>query len=151
MKASGNAERGFSILEALIAVALLAICTGGVLAAAASIGRYAAVPAGPNRVAALAAAEETARVAQDVWKYGVPAPLVPNGSWSTTSPGGVPLHIGASTTSAGDLVVTVTYSPDSSRGESGTVTLHTTLRAIAPRPREKVVRPGLIPAPSGAP
>lgn len=150
MKARRTAEGGFSILEALVAVALLAICTGGVLAAAASIGRFAAAPAGPNRAAALAAAEETARIAQDAWKYGAPASPVPNGTWSTTSRG-VPLNIGASTTSAGDLVVTVAYPPDSSRGESGTVTLHTTLRAIAPRPREKVVRPGLVPAPSGAP
>ena len=144
-------ERGFTLIEALLAILLLAIA-GGVLAAAASTAKFAAAPAGANRMAALAVGEATVRVAQDVWKYGVPTgTLVPSGSWSTVSADGVTLGVTAAVTAAGDLQVKVTYPPDTPRDESGSITLHTTLHVLAPRPRERVVRPGLIAAPPAAP
>lgn len=151
MNQSGAAEHGFTLIEALVAVALLVVCIGGALSGAASVGRFATAPVGPNRAAALAAGDMTARVAQDTWKYGQPpGALVPNGSWSTTYDG-VALQVNATVSTAGELTVTVAYPPDPARDESGSVTMHTTLHALAPRPGTNVIRPGLVPAPAGAP
>ncbi|MDQ6823481.1 MAG: prepilin-type N-terminal cleavage/methylation domain-containing protein [Candidatus Eremiobacteraeota bacterium] len=144
-------QRGFTLIEALVAVALVLLCIGGAISGAANVGRYATAPGGPNRIAALAAAETAARLAQNVWKYGAPpGGPVPNGTWSTIY-SGVPLTVAATCTVAGDLRITVSYPADPSRNETGVISLHTTLHSLAPRPGENVVRPGLVPAPTGAP
>lgn len=146
-----NGERGFSLLEALIAGAVVAIGALGVLAAWNGVARYARAQAGPNETAALALAQQTLRVARDAWKYGAPG-TAPAGSWSVA--GAHPMTVTAGTTPSADgaaISVTVTYTPDPGRSEPPSVSVSADAPVLAPLPGTRIDEPSPIPQPGGAP
>lgn len=150
------------LLEALFAVAVVAVAGGAWLSASGAFARFSTHQASPVRAAAQVLAEQTLRVAQDTWKYGSPG-SAPSGSWSTalavnaanaaptSVPAGVRTSIAASGQSA-NLTVTVTYTPDPQHpDDTGSVTLSGVLDVKAPAPGSTLVAPALVPQPSGAP
>lgn len=150
------------LLEAVLAAAIVAFATGAWLSASSAFARFSTHQASPVRSAAQALAQQTLRVAQDAWKYGSPG-TVPSGSWQTgvalNAPGAAaaaaPVTVSASVASSGqtaDITVTVRYTPDPQhRGDSGVVSLNGSLSVKAPPPGARLLQPGLIPEPSGAP
>lgn len=152
-----NAQSGITLIETVVAVAIVAIVVGGVLFAAGAFGKYVSQQGGPGRRAALIAAEQTMRLAQNAWKYGSPG-NAPSGSRTvvvplstqTTAPATITTTLSAGVSSA-RLEVTVRYTPEPSRNDPGTVTLTSDVDVRAPLPGSQVSRPGLIPQPSGAP
>lgn len=143
-------QSGVTLFEVAVCAAVVAIVTGTVLFAAASFGRHIAQPAGSARTAALLAAQQTLRVAQNAWKYGSPGGA-PSGSQSIALPGTLTTAIAASTSPA-RITVTVQYTPEPGRrGDSGVVELTGDLNVKAPLPGSRVDRPGLVPLPAGAP
>lgn len=149
------------LLEAVLAAAIVALATGAWLSASSAFARFSTHQASPVRSAAQALAEQTLRVAQDAWKYGSPG-TVPSGSWQTgvalNAPGAAaaaPVTVTASVASSGqtaDITVIVRYTPDPQhRGDSGVVSLNGSLSVKAPAPGARLLQPGLIPEPSGAP
>jgi prepilin-type N-terminal cleavage/methylation domain-containing protein len=142
-------QSGFSLIEAVIAAAIAAVAAGAWLSATNAFGRFAANQASPARSAALLLAEQTLRVAQDAWKYGSPG-NAPSGTWTAGSFTVQTVVSGGAVSS--DITVQVSYTPDPLRpADSGMVTLHGTLSVKAPLPGTRIVRPALIPQPSGAP
>lgn len=143
-------QSGFSLIEAVIAAAIAAVAAGAWLSAVNAFGRFAAHQASPARSAALLLAEQTLRVAQDAWKYGSPG-NAPSGTWTAAGPFTVQTVLAGGAVSS-DITVNVSYTPDPLRSaDTGSVTLHGTLSVKAPLPGTRIVRPALIPQPSGAP
>lgn len=143
-------QSGVTLLEAAVCAGIVAIAAGTALFAVASFGRHLAQPGGAARMAALLAAQQTLRVAQDAWKYGSPGGA-PSGSQIIALPATVTTAVDASTSPA-RITVTVHYTPEPGRnGDSGVVELTGELSAKAPLPGSRVQRPGLIPLPAGAP
>ena len=157
-----RAEQGFTLTETLVAAG---ICTAGILALCASVtafAKFGAHAAGPLRTAATSVAEQTLRSAQDAWKYGSPG-TAPSGDWNTSmpvelpgvgptsAPVGIAAQLGADQSGATILTVTVTYTPDPERPDSGSLTVSGPLTVKAPLPGSRVVRPGIVAAPAGAP
>lgn len=135
---NSGTQSGFSLIEAILAGAIVAIAAGAWLSAASAFGRFATHQVSPARSAALLLAEQTLRVAQDAWKYGSPG-SAPSGTWTT---GG---HTVQTVTAGGTGSSSVTVTVD------GIVTLHGTLSVKAPLPGSRIVPSTLIPQPSGAP
>jgi prepilin-type N-terminal cleavage/methylation domain-containing protein len=156
------AERGFTLIESVVGVAVAGIAVGALAYAVGGFGRFATHQTGPVRAAASALAEQTLRTAEDAWKYGSPG-TSPSGSIETTlplvPPGGVPTGVpvtvttavsGASPTSA-DLTVTVRYPPDADHTEDrGTLTLRGAVHVKAPLPASTVAPASLVPQPAGS-
>jgi hypothetical protein len=150
------------LLEAMLAVAIVAVATGAWLSASGAFARFSTHQVSPVRAAADLLAEQTLRVAQDAWKYGSPG-TAPSGTWQTAvplnapdaAPTSAPVAVTASIVSSGetaDITVTVQYTPDPARPDDpGTVSLNGTLAVKAPTPGTHLVQPALIPQPSGAP
>jgi hypothetical protein len=142
----------------MVAAALIAIAVSGAFYAMTAFGKYAAQQAGPARSAALIAAEQTLRIAQNAWKYGSPG-AAPAGAQSITLPlstaTSAPATITTTVASSGSsaqLTVTVQYTPEPGRsGDPGVVRITGEVMQKAPLPGSQVQRPGLIPMPSGAP
>jgi len=158
-----NRERGFALVEAVVAAAVVAVAAGGALYALGAFGRFASHQAGPARSAAVALAEQTLRTAQDAWKYGSPG-SAPSGSQTVmvpvAAPGSVPVSIpitvttaiGSQSGSQAQVSVTAVYPNDGGRpGETGTVTMTGSVTVKAPIPGAQIQDPQAIPAPSGAP
>lgn len=143
-------QSGVTLLEAAVCAGVVAIAAGTALFAVASFGRHIAQPGGSARMAALVAAQQTLRVAQDAWKYGPPGGA-PSGSQTIALPATVTTAVDTGTSPA-RITVTVRYTPEPGRnGDSGVVELTGELSAKAPLPGSHVERPGLIPLPAGAP
>lgn len=143
-------QSGVTLLEIAVCAAIVTIAVGAALFAVASFGRHIAQPGGSARMAALLAAQQTLRVAQDAWKYGSPGEA-PSGSQSIALPATVTTALDAST-SPTRITVTVRYTPEPGRnGDSGVVELTGELSEKAPLPGSRVDRPGLVPLPTGAP
>jgi prepilin-type N-terminal cleavage/methylation domain-containing protein len=156
-------QRGFTLIETMIATAVVAIAIGGLVLAMAGFGRFSTHQAGPVRSAAMQLAEQTLRVAQDAWKYGSPG-NAPSGSWqtavplaipgsgATTAPVTVTASIANMTAQSAQLTVTVQYTPDANHADDpGSVSLSGQTEVKAPVPGATVLEPALIPQPSGAP
>jgi hypothetical protein len=138
------------LVETAIAAAIIAIAAGGALYAIGNFGKYLAQQSGPRHAAALVLAQQTLRVAQDAWKYGSPGGA-PSGTQSLALPGSVTTSVSPSGSSA-QITVTVQYTPDPAhRSDPGTVTIQGRADTKAPLPGSQIVRPGLIPLPTGAP
>ncbi len=160
---SKSAQAAFTLLETLITAAVVCVAVGGLISAMGVFSRFSTHQAGPVRAASLLLAEQTLRVAQDVWKYGSPG-AAPSGNWQTTVPLDVP---GAAATSApvsvttsisesdsqgAQLTVTVQYTPDPGHAaDPGRISLQGQVRVKAPLPGASVVDPSLVPQPGGAP
>lgn len=146
-----RSERGFTLLEALVACAVLAIGAFGMLGAWNSVARSTRAQAGPNETAALEFARRTLRIAEDAWKYGAPG-AAPAGTWTVTAP--APMTVSTTLTpdaGGASVAVTVAYTPDPGRNEPATVTVLGEATVLAPLPGSQVAEPGAIPQPSGAP
>jgi hypothetical protein len=158
-----NHERGFALLEPAIAAAVVAIGAAGALYALAAFGRFSTHETGAVRTAATVVAEQTLRVAQNVWKYGSPG-NAPTGNATVSvpvavpgaAPAMVPMTIVTTITPAGasqsQIAVTVSYTPDAFHtGDAGSVSVSGIASVKAPLPGSKLRDPSPVPAPSGAP
>lgn len=157
-----GSQSGFSLIEAIFAAAIVAVAAGAWLSAVNGVAHFATHQVSPLRNSATVLAEQTLRIAQDAWKYGSPG-AAPAGTWQTNLPlivpgapaTSVPVSVNAAIVTTGqraDLVVTVRYTPDAgATGDDGVVALRGALSVKAPAPDSRIVRPGLIPQPSGAP
>lgn len=145
-----DSERGYTIVEAAVAVALATVVGGACLNAAVS-----AMHAAANRSIREALESEVRRempVAVDVLKYQGGS-IVPTAVQTTLPmPAGTPLParvtIGVSPDPAGAIRIAITAESVESRQRAEFVT---TLGSQAPRPGAVVTAPGLAPAPTGAP
>lgn len=152
-----RAQSGITLIETALAAAIIVVAVGGALFAIASFGKHLREQGGPEHVAALIAAQQTLRIAQDAWKYGSPG-SAPAGSQSvslplnkaTAQPATITTTIVPNGASA-QITVTVQYTPEPGRHDSGIVTVRGQLVAKAPLPGSQIDRPGLVPLPSGAP
>ncbi|HEY8315168.1 MAG TPA: type II secretion system protein [Candidatus Baltobacteraceae bacterium] len=167
-----SSQRAFTLIEAAVSVALIAVALSGALWAAGSFGRYATHQAGPNRSAALVFADSLLRVAQDAWKYGTPG-TVPSGSWQTALPIAIPSALPTSipitvravyaivatpdpggvdtTVPSAQVTLSVTYPRDAGHDDPGTLSVQGALHVQAPPPGSRIAPLGIVPAPSGAP
>lgn len=152
-----SSQYGVTLVETVVAAAIVVIAAGGALYAIASFGKFTRYQDSPARAAALVTARQTLRIAQDAWKYGSPG-SAPSGSQSialplnsaTTAPASVTTSIAASGTSA-QITVTVRYTPEPGRNDTGVLSVSGEAAVKAPLPGSRVDRPGLVPLPSGAP
>ncbi len=152
-----NAQSGITLVETVVAVAIVAVVVGGVLFAVGAFGKYVSQQGGPGERAALSDAQQTLRLAQNAWKYGSPG-NAPSGSQSvivplstqTSAPATVTTTLSAGASSA-QIQVTVRYTPQPGRRDPGIITLTSDVDVKAPLPGSQVNRPGLIPQPAGAP
>ncbi|MDQ2872393.1 MAG: prepilin-type N-terminal cleavage/methylation domain-containing protein [Candidatus Eremiobacteraeota bacterium] len=165
-----EAQRGFTLIEATVTIALVSIALAGALWSLGGFARYATAQSGPHRRAALAFADEQLALARNAWKYGAPG-AVPAGTWQTTLPVAVPsaapttIPVTASasyqqlaavnpvdpTAVSAQLTITVTYPADGGHVDSGTLTAVSTLHVMAPAPGTQIEPSGTVPQPSGAP
>lgn len=154
-----RSKRGFTLVETVLATAIVAIALSALLASLGGAARFAGAAAGPNRQLALDAAAETIRLGQNAWKYGPQD--VPSGTLATSVPVSVPgappttmpLTIQALLTRAGDsahLRVVVLYPQDGFRDQTGRVVEDAVLHVSAPLPQSTVLA-APIAQPSGAP
>lgn len=156
-------QRGFTLLESTIAVAIIAVAASALLFAMGETGRFSSHQAGPVRSAATVLAEQTLRVAQDAWKYGTPGTspagsvqtsvpiLIPNNT-ATTAPVSLRTVITSSGADAAQIAVTVSYTPDPDHPrDPGSVTLNGNVQVKSPLPASTVAPAALIPQPAGAP
>lgn len=152
-----GSQTGITLVETAVAAAIVAVAAGTALYGVAAFGKYASQQEGPARSAALVAAQQTLRVAQDAWKYGSPG-SAPSGTQSivlpasaaTTAPATMRTTISSNGASA-QLTVTVEYTPQPGRNDPGVVSISASVDEKAPLPGSQVNRPGLVPMPSGAP
>lgn len=155
MRDSG--QSGFTLIETVVAAAIIAVAVGGALFAIASFGKYVREQGGPSRLAALIAAQQTLRIAQNAWKYGSLG-SAPAGSQNimlslnsgTMQPATVTTRVSPNGTFA-QITVTVQYTPEPGRRDSGVVTISGQVAQKAPLPGSQIDRPGLVALPSGAP
>lgn len=148
---NARAQAGFTLVEAAVATAIVAIAAGGALYAFASFARYGSHVDGPHRAAAVRLANRTLRAAEDAWKYGSPG-LSPAGTQTVADPypASVTAKLSGVTPNTATLTVTVRYTPDPSR-DDGVVRLSSVLESQAPPPGSTLTQPGLIPAPATTP
>lgn len=156
-------QAGFTLIEAVLAVAILAVAMTAFTVAMGEFGKFSTSQAGPVRTAAMLLAEQTLRVAEDAWKYGAAGnapegslatrvPLVLPGARATTAPLTVTTALSNADSAFADLVVTVRYTPDPDHlQDTGIVTLDGELQVKAPLPASTVAPPNLIAQPQGAP
>lgn len=150
-------ESGVTLVETAVAAAVVAVAAGGALFAIASLAKHTRMQGGAARTAALVAAQQTLRIAQNAWKYGSPgsAPsgsqtlMLPSGS-ATTAPATLTTTVAPSGTAA-QITVSVHYTPEPGRDDSGIVTVSARVLVKAPLPGSQIDRPGLVALPSGAP
>jgi prepilin-type N-terminal cleavage/methylation domain-containing protein len=146
------AQRGFSLIEAMVATAIVATAAGSMLFALNAFAKFSAHQAGPNREAAMLYAQQSLRVAEDVWKYGAQRG-VPSGTQQIADPisATVTTSITPIDAASASITVTVAYTPDPNHADPGSVSMSGILEVKAPVPGSRIVRPGLIASPSGAP
>lgn len=154
-------QAGFTLLETLLATAILAAAAVGLFGALAAIGRAGAHAAGPRRQAATNFAEQTMRTAADAWKYGS-AGAAPSGTFATSlplplpssTPTTMPVQVSAVlssvTATSATIDITVQYTPDPESGDSGSISLESRVLQKAPAPGS-LVSGGAVAMPSGAP
>lgn len=136
-------------MEALIAVGIVAVAAGALLAALSAGSRFATGYGAPERERALAIARMTLHDAAQAWKYGSPG----NFPYGTATLPGFSITVASvpEQSDGEDIRVTVRYTPDPQRNESGSVEADESVRARAPLPGTLLTRPGLVPAPSASP
>lgn len=143
-------ERGNTLIETAIALTLLALVAGAALGGALEVSH--AASSSPVRDALETAVRRETRVALDVLKYRgariAPTSVATTLPMPTGSPLPAQLTISTSGAPGQELHVTISATaPDS----LGRVTLTTALGGRAPLPGSFEHRPGLAPAPTGAP
>jgi type II secretory pathway pseudopilin PulG len=158
-----QSQEAFTLLETLIAVAVVGVAIGGLIAALGGFARFSTHQVSPIRSAATLVVKNTLLAAQDAWKYGSPG-TAPTGTWATTVPLAIPgnssvtapvtLSVSASAVSSSgtELIVSARYTPAPNRsGDTGAVSMSGQAYVRAPLPGATVFDPALIPKPSAAP
>lgn len=155
-------QQGFTLVESVVATAIVVMAAAGLLFAMGEFGRFSAHESGPVRTAATLLAEQTARVARNALKYGSPAtapggsfatsvPVLVPGAAPTSAPVSVTMTISAVGTSA-DVRVTVRYTPDPNRiQDTGLVSIDAASAMQAPLPGSTISPQMFIAQPAGAP
>jgi len=139
-----NGERGDSLIEAVVATAVIAVALGALACALLTATRR--FGADPVQSALEASAAREMRVAVDVLKYR--GTNVPATTLATTIPlpsaSPFPAHLTLATTTASDGSVTIVLTAASDADATKRATLATTILAPAPQPGAR------IPASAGA-
>jgi hypothetical protein len=140
-----------NLLEAVFAVAIVAVVSGATLQAA--VGAVRSAAGDPIRDALQARAADESHLALDVLKYDGSA-IAPRAVATTIPlPTGTPLPVRMAISSAaqtgGGAIVTISVTDAGEPSESVTVTAR--LDARAPLPGSQQSAPGLVAAPTGAP
>ncbi|HEY1653664.1 MAG TPA: hypothetical protein VGF86_00965 [Candidatus Tumulicola sp.] len=143
-------ERGSSLVEAAVAIAIVALLAGGAISAA--LGVLHAAAGLPIRDALQTAVRREMPIAFDVLKYR-DAKIVPTSVATTLPmPAGSPLPAQLSVRVSRAGATSVRIAIDAVATETGErATLTAVLGERAPLPGSKVRAPGLAPAPTGAP
>lgn len=133
-------ERGQSLIEVVVAVAIVAIVLGCVLTASVSAAHRLAPD--PGKAALDRAAARELRVAVDLLKYQgasiPPATLATTLPMPTGSPMPVTLSVSTQTAASGSITVTIEAS-----AAAGTSTSSATIAARAPLPNSSVAGPSV--------
>lgn len=146
-----SSERGQTLVETVVAVALLAIATaaivGGTIAATRHFGPD------PTETAMQEALAREMRIAVDIVKYqqGTIAPntIATTIPMPSSSPIAVRMSIATAAAPGGGTAVTITASTTS--GQTKSATLTTSIASPAPLPYSKVPSGLTVAAPTGAP
>ena len=144
-------QRGTTLIEATIAVAIVALLAGAALGTA-SMAAHAA-SSSIVRTALQTAAQREMRIALDILKYQgstlAPATVATTLPMPASSP--LPAQLTIRTTLSADGSTAVSVTASSLDDATQSVTLDAALQARAPLPGSQVEVPGLEPAPTGAP
>jgi len=153
-------ERGFTLVETLVATAIAAIALAGIFFAFEGASRFGTQQGSKLRAGAALLAEQTLRTASNSWKYAAPGSSAPqlNGTW-TTGPYTVDVATSELSTPAPNdptresatIRVTVGYTPVDDRRDSGNVSAETTVRVKAPLPGSTIDSGTTVTPPPGAP
>ena len=151
---SRRRQAGYTLIESVIAVALLAIVAGGTVAAFLGVAK--ATAPDPARAAAEREMRRIVALQSALTKYADPGSVVINTApWHTTipSPQGSPIPLIVSATknvlgSGYSLTITIQYPQG-----TGTATLSKSVALVqkAPPPDTRLVAPGMYPAPDSTP
>lgn len=148
-------QSGFSLVEAVLTTAILAIVAGGTIAAFAGIAKVSAPD--PGRDAAEREMRRIFTLAQAATKYADPQSVSINTApWSTTMPSAagtpVPLEVSAVKQSLPNsqyaIAVTIVYPRN---GSTATLTKNIALVQKAPPPNARIAAPGTHDDPSATP
>lgn len=148
-------QSGFTLIEAVITTAILAIVAGGTIAAFAGIAKVSAPD--PGREAAEREMRRIFTLAQAATKYADPQSVaISSTPWNTTAPSitgtPVPLQVSAAKVSLANgqyaLAVTIAYPRN---GSTATLTKDIALVQKAPPPDARIVAPGAYDDPSATP
>ena len=146
-----QSERGTSLIETIVAVAIVAIVAGAFLSAETIAARF----AGARAIADVLqdASQRELRIALDVLKYRgsniVPASVATSLPMPTGSPLPVQLSVSSALLTGGAISVTITAA--AADGSGRTASTNATLVQRAPLPGTRLRAPLLAPAPTGAP
>ena len=143
-------ESGASLIEATVAVGILAVVVGATLnAASLAIHRFGP---DPYQAALERATLQEARIAADILKYDgtslTPQSIATSVPLPSASP--LPVHMSLMTTGLPDGSVTIVVQT-SSNSPSRSATERLTLAQRAPAPGARILVPGTVPGPTGAP
>lgn len=148
-------QSGFSLVEAVITTAILAIVAGGTIAAFAGIAKLSAPD--PGREAAEREMRRIVTLTQAATKYADPQSVAINPApWTTTMPSiagtPVPLQVSAAKLSLPNgqyaLAVTIAYPHN---GSTATLGKNIALVQKAPPPNARIIAPGTYDDPSAMP
>lgn len=148
-------QSGFSLVEAVITTAILAIVAGGTIAAFAGIAKVSAPD--PGREAAEREMRRIVTLTQAATKYADPQSVAINPApWTTTMPciagTPVPLQVSAAKLSLPNgqyaLAVTIAYPHN---GSTATLGKNIALVQKAPPPNARIIAPGTYDDPSAMP
>jgi prepilin-type N-terminal cleavage/methylation domain-containing protein len=158
-----QSQNGFTLIETLVAVAIVTLAIGGLIAAMGVFARFSTHQVGPVHSAATLQAEQLLRVVQDAWKYGSPG-AAPVGAWqatlplnlpsggATSAPASVSTSISIVNAQSAQVTINVRYTPDPEHSaDPGLASTTGQTQVKSPMPGATVLDPSLIPAPAGAP
>ncbi|MDQ2681118.1 MAG: prepilin-type N-terminal cleavage/methylation domain-containing protein [Candidatus Eremiobacteraeota bacterium] len=157
MKGAKQRQRGFSLVEVVVCIAILIVAVGGAVAAINGVARASAP--NPFKAAALAEADRVMTTASALAKYSGTLSVAAS-SWSTTVPipqsSPLPLTLSLTTHALGgnppstQLDLTVSYNAHPGDSSAQTLSLQSIVSKQAPPPASSVTVPDIA-QPSGAP
>jgi len=159
----GYAQRGFTLIESTVAVAIVSVAISSLIFVIGAFGRFSAHQSGPVHSAAIVLAQQTLRIAENAWKYGSPGnspagsiqttvPVLTPNSAATTVPVTLRTNVTAAGSTSSQITVSVQYTPDPDHPQdSGILTLSGDVQVKAPLPASTLTPAALIAQPTNAP